>query len=157
LLSIPLDPPVWLLWILVFCILYPFCAAFLGWDWPFERTPSWKDLVGQAEAEAEAEARAEAQAQIEAQIEARVEARAETQAQTQTQARAEIEARPEPEPEPEPEPQTDPQLIEDVISVLQNLGFKKREAKITVLKVCEGRVFEDHQSLIEAALDKSNL
>jgi len=63
----------------------------------------------------------------------------------------------DPEPTPETEPQTDPQLIEDVISGLQNLGFKKREARITVLKVCEGRVFEDHQSLIEAALNKSNL
>ena len=61
------------------------------------------------------------------------------------------------DPEPEPEPQTDPQLIEEVISGLQNVGFKKKDAKAAVLKACEGRVFEDHQSLIEAALAKSNV
>ena len=59
--------------------------------------------------------------------------------------------------EPEPEPETEQQLIDDVISGLQNVGFKKRDAKLSVLKACEGRVFEDHQSLIEAALAKSNL
>ena len=57
----------------------------------------------------------------------------------------------------DPEPQTDSKLIEDVISGLQQIGFKKRDAKLAVLKVCEGRVFEDHQSLVEAALNKSNL
>ena len=76
--------------------------------------------------------------------------------------------KPEPEPEPEwddepenswcePEPQTDSQLIDDVIAGLQNAGFKKKDARVAVLKACEGKVFEDHQSLIEAALNKSNL
>jgi hypothetical protein len=55
------------------------------------------------------------------------------------------------------EPETNQQLIDDVISGLQNVGFKKRDAKLAVLKACEGRVFEDHQTLIEAALNKSNL
>jgi len=67
------------------------------------------------------------------------------------------EAKPEPQAQPEPEPQTDPKLIEEVISGLQHLGFKKKDAKAAVLRACEGRVFEDHQSLVEAALDKSNL
>ncbi len=57
----------------------------------------------------------------------------------------------------DPEPQTDSQLIDDVIAGLQNVGFKKRDARVAVLKACEGKVFEDHQSLIEAALNKSNL
>ena len=57
----------------------------------------------------------------------------------------------------DPEPQTDSLLIDDVIAGLQNLGFKKRDARVAVLKACEGKVFEDHQSLIEAALNKSNL
>ena len=58
---------------------------------------------------------------------------------------------------PEPTPQTDPQLIEDTIGALQQIGFKKRDAKLAVLKACEGKVFEDHEPLIKAALDKSNL
>ena len=87
-----------------------------------------------------------------------------------------IEPEPEPEPEPEqnpewfgtwndapedswfdPEPKTNQQLIDEVIGVLQNLGFKKRDARVAVLKACEGNIFEDHQSLVEAALNKSNL
>mgnify|MGYP003658379986 CR=1 FL=1 len=83
-----------------------------------------------------------------------------------------LESEPEPEQDPEwfgawndkpedswfdPEPKTSQQLIDEVISGLQNLGFKKRDARIAVLKACEGRVFEDHQPLVEAALDKSNL
>jgi hypothetical protein len=52
--------------------------------------------------------------------------------------------------------ETNSQLIEDVISGLQNLGFKKKDAKFAVLKACENKMFEDHQSLIEAALEKSN-
>jgi len=60
-------------------------------------------------------------------------------------------------PNLEPEIQTDTQLIEDAVSALQQMGFKKSEAKLVVLKVCEGKVFEDHESLIKAALDKSNL
>ena len=55
------------------------------------------------------------------------------------------------------EPETDQQLIDDVIACLQNVGFKKRDAKLAVLKACEGKVFEGHQALIEAALNKSNL
>ena len=69
-------------------------------------------------------------------------------------------AQPIPEQAPDwfdPEPQTGSKLIEDVISGLQQMGFKKRDAKLAVLKVCEGKVFEDHESLIKAALDKSNL
>ena len=69
-------------------------------------------------------------------------------------------AQPIPEQAPDwfdPEPQTDSKLIEDVISGLQQMGFKKRDAKLAVLKACEGKVFEDHEPLIKAALDKSNL
>ena len=33
----------------------------------------------------------------------------------------------------------------------------RKEAKVSVLKACEGMVFEDHQSLIEAAMKKSNV
>ena len=55
------------------------------------------------------------------------------------------------------EPETDEKLIQEVISGLQNLGFKKRDATISVLNACKGKVFEDHQSLVEAAMDKSNL
>ena len=49
LLSVPSDPPVWLLWILVLCVLYPFVAVKLGIDWPFEKTPSEKEILRQAQ------------------------------------------------------------------------------------------------------------
>ena len=70
---------------------------------------------------------------------------------------SEPEPEPEPEPKPEPKPQTDPKLLEEGISGLHNWGVKKKDARAAVLRACEGRVFEDHQSLIEAALDKSNV
>ena len=79
--------------------------------------------------------------------------------------------KPKPIPTPEPEgcivdeimepeldvPKTDEKLIDEVVSALCSLGFKKKEAKVSVLKACEGMVFEDHQSLIEAAMKKSNV
>jgi len=141
LLSAPSNPPVWLLWILVLCVLYPFVAVKLGIDWPFEKTPSEKEILRQA--------------QIRTQPKPKPKSKSRPQARPEPKPKP--EPQPEPQPEPEPEPQTDPQLIEDVIAGLHNAGFKKKDAKAAVLRVCERGVFEDHQSLIQAALDKSNL
>jgi len=58
-------------------------------------------------------------------------------------------------PEPEPEPTTDSQIIEDTISALRSVGFSKRDSKAAVLKACEGRVFNDCESLIVAALERA--
>jgi len=136
-----LAPPTWILWILVFCILYPLVAVLVGIDWPFDKTLSWKEHLRLAEEQAKP----------------RRQPRPQIQTQVQVEPELQSQVKPEPEPEPELEPQTNQQLIDEVIAGLQNLGFKKRDAKITVLKACEGKVFEDHQSLVEAALNKSNL
>lgn len=138
LLLIGFEPlPSWLIGIFVFCVLYPFCAVILSLDWPFEKSPSWKECLRQAEEQAKPRPQRRVQAQLE----------------PQTRPQLEIQE----QPELKPEPQTDPQLIEEAIGGICYLGFKKTEAKKVVNRVCNNRIFTSAEELIKAALDRSNV
>tara|TARA_R110002110_G_scaffold57126_1_gene163587 strand:- start:107 stop:634 length:528 start_codon:yes stop_codon:yes gene_type:complete len=52
---------------------------------------------------------------------------------------------------------TDSKIIEEAITGLCSLGFKKTESKKVVNAVCNGCVFTDVEELIKSALDKSDV
>tara|TARA_Y100000593_G_scaffold91877_1_gene181869 strand:+ start:5909 stop:6331 length:423 start_codon:yes stop_codon:yes gene_type:complete len=47
-------------------------------------------------------------------------------------------------------------IIDDAISALMSVGFKKTEAKNAVCKACSGKAFDNVEDVIKATMKKSN-
>ena len=56
-----------------------------------------------------------------------------------------------------PKPQTDSSIVQDAISVLVPLGYKKTEAKKLVVSASDGMVFTDVGELIKATMSRTNV
>ena len=56
-----------------------------------------------------------------------------------------------------PKPQTDSSIVQDAISVLVTLGYKKTEAKKLVVSASDGMVFTDVGELIKATMSRTNV
>ena len=56
-----------------------------------------------------------------------------------------------------PEPQTDSSIVQDAISALVTLGYKKTEAKKLVVSASNGVIFTDVGELVKATMSRTNV
>jgi len=56
-----------------------------------------------------------------------------------------------------PKPQTSSRIIEDAISALMSVGYKKTEAKKLVNEVCKDKVFSDVIEVIKATMSRTDV
>lgn len=61
------------------------------------------------------------------------------------------------EPAQTPKPQTNSSIIQDAISVLVTLGYKKTEAKKLVVSASDGVVFTDIGELVKATMSRTGV
>lgn len=81
------------------------------------------------------------------------------QPQPQVQFVSRVVAKPEVKEEVDdtpPKVTTKQEIINDAISALTSIGFKKTQAKSAVHKACDGKVFSNAQDVIKATMKKRN-